>query len=1165
MRRRLHLTAALATLTTAATLAAYGFTSGVSASPARAQAAAPPYAVAPAHAAAQARAQAAGSCPWVGSSAPIADRVAEVLKQMSLGQKIQMVHGTSGPYAGNIPAIPSLCIPALKLEDGPAGVADGMTGVTQLPAPVAGAATWDTSLMRQYGAVVGAEEWGKGANVNLGPTVNIVRDPRWGRAFESYSEDPYLAGQLGVADIGGIQSQGVLAQVKHWAVYNQETNRNTPSDNAVIDQRTMHEIYMPAFQASVAQGAAASVMCAYSTINGTYACEHPYILTDVLKGQFGFPGFVTSDWGATHSTVHAANAGLDMQMPDASFFGAPLSQAVQAGQVPASRLDDMVSRILTEMFRFGLFERAQPGTPSSVVTTPQHAAVARTVAEQGTVLLKNDAGALPLDTSKVGSIAVIGDSAGPNAQSAGGGSARVVAPYLVTPVQGITKRAGSGVTITYAQGPSPTGQLPPVPAAAFQAPLSAQFYNNMTLSGPPVATRTDPNVDFNWNGQSPNTGVNATQWSARWTGTIVPPATGTYTFSLTSDDGSRLFVNGQQVIDNWRDQASHTVTAAVTLTAGQAAQIEVRYYQNGGLSNVTLGWEPPGQDPLTQAVSAAKSADVAVVFASSQESEGSDLTSIGLPGRQDQLISAVAQANPNTVVVLNTGSAVTMPWLSQVKGVLEAWYPGQEDGNAIASVLFGDVNPSGHLPVTFPQSLAQVPASTAARWPGTGGQVQYSEGLDVGYRWYDANGITPLFPFGFGLSYTSFGFSHLSVTPDHITSRESVTVQADVTNRGSRYGADVVQLYVGGPPSAGEPPRQLKGFTKVSLAPGETKHVAFRLSPSALAYWNVAANTWAVPDGTYQIQVGDSSANLPLTAAVDVTRTFGPQAVALTAPAVAQAGSTTTVKATFSNDADVPTVNTSLRLAVPSGWTAAPPAVSLGTVGAHATATAAFQVTLPAGAAPGSYKLTADASFVEEAVGPGSASGSATVTVPYPSLAAAYNNVAVSDDANPAEGNFDGGGYSFSAQALASVGITPGATVSHGGFSFTWPSAPPGQPSDVAVSGQVVQVPGSGSQLAFLGAGAFGTQTRQVTVTYTDGSTSTGTITLPDWYADAATPGDELVATTPHWNVPAGSPLDPNHKVSVYLSAVPLTAGKTVAWVTLPNDPNMHIFSTAFG
>ncbi|HEY4464733.1 MAG TPA: glycoside hydrolase family 3 C-terminal domain-containing protein [Streptosporangiaceae bacterium] len=1121
---------------------------------------------APATTAAAARTAASNpACPWVGSHAPVATRVAEVLAKMSLDQKIQMVHGAGGPYVGNIPAIPSLCVPALKLEDGPAGVADGMTGVTQLPAPVAGAATWDPSLVKQYGGVIGAEQWGKGANVDLGPTVNIVRDPRWGRAFEAYSEDPYLSGQMGVADIQGIQNQGVLAQVKHLAVYNQETNRNTPQDNALVSTRAMQEIYLPQFQAAVQQGHASSVMCSYSTINGTNACENPYILNDVLKKQFGFPGFVTSDWGGTHSTVPAANNGLDMQMPDDSFFGAPLKAAVLAGQVPMSRLDDMVSRVLTEEFRFGLFERAQTGTPSSVVTSPQHTAVARNVAEQGTVLLKNDGSALPLSTSKTGSIAVIGADAGAQAQSAGGGSASVTAPYVVTPLQGITNRAGSKVKVTYAQGPSANGQLPPVPASAFQAPLSAQFFNNMTLSGSPAATRTDPNVDFNWNGASPQAGVPATQWSAKWTGTIVPPSTGTYTFSLTSDDGSRLFINGQQVIDNWRDQATNTETATVSLTAGQPASVEVDYYQNGGSSDLSLGWEPAGQDPIGQAVAAAKASNVAVVFASDFESEGSDLTGIDLPGQQNQLISAVAAANPNTIVVLNTGSAVTMPWVNQVKGVVEAWYPGQEDGNAIAAVLFGDVNPSGHLPVTFPQSLAQVPASTPAQWPGVNGQVQYSEGLDVGYRWYDAKNLTPLFPFGYGLSYTSFAYSHLRVTPDHTTSRGTVTVHADVTNTGHRAGSDVAQIYVGDPASVGEPPQQLKGFSKVTLAPGQTKDVSFRLTPSAFSYWNDAASTWAVADGSYKIMVGDSSASLPLTGTVGVTRTYGPQAVAVSAPHVVPAGSPATVTATFTNGADVPVRQTELTLSAPSGWTVQPATAALGTVAAHGSATATFHATPTPGAAAGASQFTVTAGFSEEAVGHGTASGTATVTVPYSSLSAAYNNTAVSDDSNPAAANFDGGGYSYSAQALATVGITPGATVKGGGFSFTWPNAQPGQADNVTTSGQVVNVTGTGSQLAFLGAGAFGTQTGTVTVTYTDGSTSTGTLTMPDWYADAAVTGSQLVATAPHWNIPAGSTLPPDHPVSVYLTAVPLTAGKTVAYVTLPSNSGLHIFATAFG
>ncbi|KAA2254484.1 glycosyl hydrolase [Solihabitans fulvus] len=814
------------------------------------------------------------SCPWVGSTAPVEQRVNQVLALMSIGEEITMVHGAGGPYVGNVPANTRLCIPAMNLEDGPGGVADGLTGVTQLPASVSAAATWDTALTRQYGDVIGAEEAGKGANVNLGPTVNIVRDPRWGRAFESMGEDPYLAGQQGSAYIQGVQGQGVLAQVKHLAVYNQETNRNTPADNAIVDERAMQEIYLPQFQAAVTQGGASSVMCSYSSVNGPYACESPYLQNTVLKGQFGFTGFVTSDWGATHSTVNSANNGLDQQMPDAGYFGAPLQAAVQGGQVPRARLDDMVRRILRQLFRFGLFDRAPSGSTGAVVTSPQHAALARQVAEQGTVLLKNAGGALPLDTTKLHSVAVIGDDAGSHAQSSGGGSASVTAPYVVTPLQGIRDRAGSGVNVQYAQGVSNNG-LPAVPTNALRpatgggSGLTGQYFGNMTMSGSPVLTKTDATVDFDFHGGSPGQGLGGTGWSAKWTGTVTPPVSGSYTFSLNSDDGSRLLVGGQRIIDNWGDHAPLTVTGTVTLTANQPVPIEVDYYQNGGGSNVTLGWQPPGSSPIGAAADLARNSDVAVVFASDTESEGGDLTGIDLPGQQNQLIAAVAAANPHTIVVLNTGSAVTMPWVDQVAGVAEAWYPGQEDGNAIASVLFGDVNPSGKLPVTFPKSLADVPANTAAQWPGVNGQVQYSEGLGVGYRWYDTKNIAPLFPFGHGLSYTSFAFGGLQISAPGADG--SATVSATVTNTGQRAGADVVQLYVGHPGGTGEPPKQLRHFQRVDLAPGQSQVAQFTVTAQDLAYWNVATHGWVTPSGTYRIMLGDSSANLPLAGDLPVT------------------------------------------------------------------------------------------------------------------------------------------------------------------------------------------------------------------------------------------------------------------------------------------------------
>ncbi|HEY2698660.1 MAG TPA: glycoside hydrolase family 3 C-terminal domain-containing protein [Pseudonocardiaceae bacterium] len=1104
------------------------------------------------------------ACPWVGQHASPGQRAAEVLATMTTDQKIQMVHGdSSSPYAGQIPAIPALCIPALNLEDGPGGVGDGMTNVTQLPAPVAAAASWDPSLVSQYGSVIGNEQWGKGANVDLGPTVNIVRDPRWGRAFESYGEDPYLAGQIGVADIKGVQSQGVLAQVKHLAVYNQETNRNTAADDAIVDPRTLNEIYLPQFQDAVQQGQVASVMCSYSTINGSPACQNDYIQNQKLKDQFNFPGFITSDWGATHSTVDSANNGLDMQMPDDQFFGAALETAIAAGQVPMSRLNEMVTRILTEEFRFGLFDRPATGSPTAVVTSPAHTAVAQNVAEQGTVLLKNANSALPLSTKATKSIAVIGDDAGPDALTVGGGSASVDASSIVTPYQGIKARAGSGVNVQYAQGSYPAGgQLPAVDPQYFGSGLSAQYYNNMTLSGTPVLTRTDPNVDFDWgtnSAVSPGPGVNPTQWSAKWTGNITAPVTGSYTFSLTSDDGSRLFVNGTQLIDNWRDQGSNTETGTVNLTEGQSVPVEIDYYQDGGDDLVNLGWQIPGQPtPLDQAVALAKSSQVAVVFASDFESEGSDLSNIDLSTGQNQLISAVAAANPNTVVVLNTGSGVTMPWVDSVRSVLEAWYPGQQDGTAIASVLFGDTNPAGKLPVTFPKSLTDVPASTAAQWPGVNGQVDYSEGLDVGYRWYDAKDIAPLFAFGSGLSYTTFAYSHLTVGPGNLGPNGQETVTANVTNTGKRAGADVAQLYLSEPASAGEPPKQLKGFQKVQLNPGQTKQVRFTLSGQDVSYWDSNAQDWTVAAGHYQVMLGDASNNLPLAGGFAVSKTTGPRYVKVTAPALQTPNSTATVSATFTNGSTETVRNTALKLTAPTGWTVTSvPGQPAGNVGPGKSASATWQVSAPANATAGSATLTATASYQGDN-GKTTTTGTATESVPYASFGVALNNTGISDDANPAGANFDGGGYSYSAQALASVGVAPGNPV--GTTGVIWPNAPVATADNVETTGQSVALSGSGSTLGFLGTGTFGTQSGQVTVTYTDGSTSTGTVTLPDWYSNAATTGNTLVATTPHWNVPPGSTLDPNHQVSIYDTTIPLTAGKTVAAITLPNNSDLHLF-----
>ena len=716
---------------------------------------------------------ASSSCPWIGSTAPTYQRVEEVMANMTLANEEDLVYGGAGSYVGNIEAIPSLCIPSINLQDGPLGVGDQLQGVTQMPGAVAAASTWDPSLEQQYGAVVGSEDLGKGVNVDLGPTINIVRDPRWGRAFEAFSEDPYLAGQMGAAYIQGVQGQGsIMAQVKHYDVYNQETNRNTSNDDDVVTERAMQEIYMPGFQTAVNAGVD-SVMCAYSQPNASPACQQAYQLGD-LNSQFGFQGFVTSDWGGTHSTAQSIEAGENMDMSGSagcckdSYYGSDLATALSDGAVPRNYLDDAVARILTEMFASGVMDSGNTGNINNTVSTSAHVATALQVAEEGTVLLKNASSLLPLSPSSVGSIAVIGTNANPSVsdQNCVYGTPANSYPY-----------SGGGSACVNASA------VPETPLAAIQA--------------------------------------------------AAPGATVTY---------------------------------------------------NNGSTDST-------------AVAAAQAAKVAIVFGGYDETEGKDISSIDLGSTEDTLISDVAAANPRTIVVLNAGSAVTMPWLSSVAGVVDAWYPGQEDGPALANILFGSFDPSGHLPITFPTSLSQVPASTSQEWPGSGGQVDYNEGIDVGYRWYQSHGLTPLFPFGYGLSYTTFAFSNLSVTGFNTAGEASVS--ATVTNTGSVAGADVAQLYIGDPSTTGEPPWQVKGFQRVSLNPGASTTVTFSVPVKDLTYWagpgaNLYPSAWSGPDpdgggwtapaGTYAVGVGDSSANLPLTGSLSLASAIGPDTVTLTSP-----------------------------------------------------------------------------------------------------------------------------------------------------------------------------------------------------------------------------------------------------------------------------------------
>ena len=807
-----------------------------------------------------------GTCagqPWMDTHKSPDERAAALLPQLTLDEKMQLMHTVSdATHSREVLAIDRLCVPALLMNNGPAGVGSGgpvQPSTTALPAPIGQAATFDPDAARRYGTVEGRDTWDTGRNLMEGPNVNIARVPLNGRTFEAFGEDPYLAGRIATGNIRGIQSQGVIANVKHYAANNQEIDRNTVDE--LIDQRTLHEIYLPAFQAAVQDGHSGTVMCAKNLVNDVHACQNAPLLNDILKGQFGFDGFVLSDFNSCYSTVDCANNGMDMELPSATFYGDALKAAVLNGQVSMATVDDHVRRILTVMFRFGLFDRAHPTTP---IDAQADGAIARQVEEEGTVLLKNNGNVLPLDVRGTRSLAVIGPGAG-TAVTGGQGSPDVAPLYTVSPLSAIRARVGDSVTVNYAEGMPPVnlGPQPAIPAYALQN-LTAAYYPNRTWTGTPVATRPEPWIDVDYHQVPPLPGLTPNNWSVRWTGSLVAPVTGDYTLNLISRGGATLSLDGTVVAQGKGSFPASTASAAVHLDAGVPRAIQVDYASQG---TIELGWTAPAgaNDPaIAQAVAAARASDVAVVFVGDMEAEGMDRASLALPGFQDALVSAVAAVNPRTVVVLNTGAPVLMPWLDRVAGVIEAWYPGEEDGNAIAATLFGDVDPGGRLPVTFPRSLADTPANTPAQYPGINKVATYSEGVFVGYRHYQASGIAPLFPFGYGLSYTTFRLDHLL--------RLGGLVAVRVTNTGPRTGSQVVQLYadIPGTDAVPEPPHQLAGFAKVTLRPHESRFVVLPLTARSFAHWDTTAGAWSTPDGTYGISVGTSSVDLPLTAQVRV-------------------------------------------------------------------------------------------------------------------------------------------------------------------------------------------------------------------------------------------------------------------------------------------------------
>ena len=698
------------------------------------------------------------------------ERAALVVKEMTIEEKISLLHGTgleglspmsplavrSNGGAGYVVGVPRLGIPDIQMSDAAYGVrSSGENGrySTALPNDLAGAASWDLDAAYEYGALIGRELRAQGYNMTLGGGVNLAREPRNGRTFEYMGEDPLLAGKMVARVMKGEQAQHVIGDLKHYALNDQESGRN--AINVHIDKRSMRESDLLAFEIGLRESNAAAIMCSYNRVNGDFVCENNYLLTDVLKKDWNFKGFVLSDWQGTHSTTKASAAGLDHEEPGEIFYGDAMKKAVQSGQVPETELDDHVRRILRSMFACGVIDDPPK---KSVVDVEGGLAIAQNIAEQSIVLLKNEHSQLPLEASKLANIAVIGAHSDVGMIS-GGGSAQVDPP------------GGNAI-------------MPP--------------------------------------------GMGGTTWQAQ----IWFP------------------------------------TSPLRAIKASAPHANVQY--------------DPGTDPAS-AAALAKTADVAIVFAYQWESEGMDLDSLSLPDRQDDLIARVAAANSHTVVVLETGSPVTMPWADQVSGIVEAWYAGSRGANAVARVLFGKVNPSAKLPITFPKTEADLPHASIVKPPEASTtndepdawkkiaaglpafQTKYDEGLKVGYKWYDAEKKSVLFPFGFGLSYTSYSYSDLRVTAG-----KSVRLNFRVTNTGDQAGAEIAEVYAALPESTGEPPKRLVGWSKVKLNAGESKDVAIEVDPLYLSIFDVERNAWRMAAGDYTFLVGGSSQSLPLKQSINL-------------------------------------------------------------------------------------------------------------------------------------------------------------------------------------------------------------------------------------------------------------------------------------------------------
>lgn len=776
-------------------------------------------------------------------------------------------------------------------SDGPAGIR-GENCVTAFNTPLSVAATFDPAMAEKYGDLIGRDFHDAGYNFQLGPAMDLTRTWRFGRSTESFGEDPFLTAMIVGPEIHAIAANHVVSQMKHYAAYTQEQGRvgdqpsgQQPAGNNEVSERALREIYLPGFQSAVRVGGVGRVMCSFPRINGIYACENTHLL-DILKNEMGFAGSVGPDFpSAQRSIIPAILAGLDSgtTVPnDGTFKGQMgLAAGVAQGLVPAARLDDIILRTLIPQFRDGVFEYPARRLAADV-STPERRAQVVDIITAGAVLLKNAGDILPFGP-KVKSIAVIGAQATERAQVVEQGSAIVNVQHLQPVLPAIRTRAGRGVQVRFAQGTYGLEPLSAVPPAWFstmdgQPGVRAEYFANPNLdfSGAPLSVATQPTPDLA--GVPPNLDLPVNQqWSVRYRTRFTPQKSGVQKFSVHAAGTLRLFIEDKLIGTIERSDFGDAVFANVPGTAGKAMNIRIEYSPRAALrpapndmfgafggTQIKFGYAPP-DDMIAEAARTAAKADVAVVFVGHKVGEGMDRGSLTLPNDQDALIEAVAQANPHTVVVLNTGGGVTMPWLGKVAAVLEMWLPGDAYGPAAAKLLFGDADPGGRLPVTFPADETQGPATRPFEYPGTedgAGRLDtawFDEGIFIGYRWWDAHGQQPLFPFGYGLSYGQFAISGPSLVR---TADGGARISLDVLNVGKRAGTEVLEAYVSFPHSAGEPPRQFKGVARLVLASGQKGKAQIVLDPSAFLYWDDSSNGWRRADGTYTVALGLSSRDI---------------------------------------------------------------------------------------------------------------------------------------------------------------------------------------------------------------------------------------------------------------------------------------------------------------